>query len=639
MSSPQHTHLPATDARRLGFRLHLRGETAEAAAVYDSALLDDADETELALFYAAAASTSWAQGDLETCRSRAALAMAHAERTGDDEALGWAWTAQALLATLDGDPHAEGFAYARASRHAARAQDVVTQVRLFINVSDRLTGMGSYQPAITQLERAFTLLDEHPQPLMEALAHENLGRALLGLGRLDEALEQFEQARHRWLGAGAPQLRTALLGIGDTHLALGNASQAASAYREVIRLSEDGADPHSLVPALAGLARATVVDDPQECDEALDRALDHPVKIAPVAVYLAAGWVALARGMHNVAVAHGREAEREAGRRQDSGGMAEALELLSLAVNPDRRDGRLTEAQMIWLENGDVVRRTTSDIVLARQTGDLCAERAARARLRSLGVHDDTDRVAGPLLVLGTPPKAEVELHTLGAFSVTRQGRRVGDTEWRSPEARTLLQLLAAQLGAGVTVSSAAEALGTDRAGVLAALEDLRAALDPTASHADDHYVRHEGDALALRPRTVALDAVDFRTDAELALACAADSSPRAPALLERAAALHTGRFLDDVEADWAEETREELARLSREVRRTLAAHWTGCPERAVPWLVGLVHEDPTDSGAQLALVRALGAVGRQSEAARYYAEYSQRVRELGGTVEPMPTG
>src|SRR5690606_19839969 len=234
MSSPQTTRLPATDARRLGFRLHLRGETAEAAAVYDSALLDDADETELALFYAAAASTSWAQGDLETCRSRGALAMAHAERTGDDEALGWAWTAQALLATLDGDPHAEGFAYARASRRAAREQDVDTQVRVFISVSDRVTGMGSYKQAITQLERAFTLLDEHPQPLMEALAHENLGRALLGLGRLDEALEQFEQARHRWLGAGAPQLRTALLGIGDTYLALGNASQAASASREVI---------------------------------------------------------------------------------------------------------------------------------------------------------------------------------------------------------------------------------------------------------------------------------------------------------------------------------------------------------------------------------------------------------------------
>lgn len=634
------TRYRAPEARRIGFQLHLRGQTSEAAEVYDAALLDGADATELALFYAAAASTSWARGDLETCRTRTALAMTNAERSGDDEALGWAWMAQALLSTLDGDPHAEGYAFSRASRYATRAQDTVTQVRIFVNLSDRLTAMGNYEQAITQLERAFALLDEHPDPLIEALARENLGRALLGLGRLDEALEQFEQERRRWLDVGAPQLRVALLGIGDTNLALGNASQAASAYREVIRLSENGIDPHSLVPALAGLARATVVDDPEECDRALDRALDQSVKIAPVAVYLAAGWVALARGMHNVAVTHGREAEREAGKRQDTGGMAEALELLSLAANPDRRDGRLAEAQMMWIANGDVVRSTTSDVVLARRAGDLGAERAARARLRSLGVHDDTGRIAGPLLVLGTAPKAEVELHTLGAFSVTREGRRIGDAEWRSPGAHRLLQLLAARLGGHIHLRDAAALARApeEMEALIDDLEELRTTLDPARAHPRHHYVDLDGDVISLDSRTVSVDAIDFRSDAQFALACAADGSPRAAELLESAAALHSGRFLDDVDEEWANAPREELAQLSRSVRQALAEQWSHQPERAVPWLVGLVHDDPYDSTAQLALVRALGAAGRPSEAARYYAQYTQRMREVGGTAEPMPS-
>src|SRR5690606_23851172 len=110
------------------------------------------------------------------------------------------------------------------------------------------------------------------------------------------------------------------------------------------------------------------------------------------------------------------------------------------------------------------------------------------------------------------------------------------------------------------------------------------------------------------------------------------------PALLERAAALHTGRFLDDVEADWAEGTREELARLSREVRRTLAAHWSSCPERAVPWLVGLVHEDPTDSGAQLALVRALGAVGRRRERTRHAPSRARPTTWVTSAPQNAPT-
>ncbi len=640
------TRYPAAEAQRIGFRLHLRGDYPAAAEVFGAAQLEDATPAELARFYAAAASTSWAQGDIDGCRSGVALAYAYADRSQDDEALGWAWAAKALLAALDGDPHAEGHAFSRASRHAARAGDVTTQTRIFNNLGNRLTTRGHHEQAIAQLEKAFAMLDRNSDPALAALIdpviRENLGRALLGLGRCVEARELFEQARRRWLEAGAPQVARALLGLGDTNLALGNASRAASAYREVIQLSDGSSALHELVPALAGLARATVVDDPDECDRALDRALDLPSRVAPVVVHLAAGWVALARGLRHVAISHAREAEREAGRQEAATGLADALELLSLAVNPDRPDGRLSEARMIWIENQDAVRSMTNEVIMARRSGDLGAERRARAGLQSLGVRDDTDRIAGPLLILGTAPRARVEVHTLGTFSVTRDGRRVSAVEWPSAQARTLLQVLAACLGRGISRAELTRRLWPNgdvpEDGLSRVISELRGVLDPLREHTPDDLVHVDADVVTLDPQEVSVDAAVFLGAARFALAASEQGSPRAAELLASAAALHTGRFLDDRdEEDWVLTTRSELFRLSRAVRHALAREHADQPEIAIPWLIGLVHDEPYDGVAQLELIRAFGAAGRTSEASRYYAEYVDRMREAGRVPEPMP--
>lgn len=643
-----HTSYRAAEARRVGFRLHLRGEFTAAAAIYDDADLEGASDADLATFYAASASTRWAVGDIEGCRALVGLAVEHADRSQDDEALGWTWVTQGLLATLDGDPQAEGYAFARAARHAARAGDLTTEARLFNNLGHRLTVRGFHEQALIQLERAFARLSQHPDSetarLIDPQLRENYGRALRGLGRNDEALAQFDQARRRWLELGAPQARRSMLCIADTHAAMGNASRAASAYREVIRLSDDGSALHSLVPALAGLARVTVVDDPDECDAALERVLDLPSQIAPVTVQLAAGWVALARGNHPLAITYGRVAERESGRQESAPGQAEALELLSLAVSPDRPDGRLAEARMMWVESEDHIRRSINDVLLARRAGDAAGERAARARLRSLGVRDDADRIAGALLVIGEPPRAGVEVHTLGAFSVTRDGHRVTPAEWPTARSRGLLQVLAAALGHPVSVSVVArrawgEGGPGDAAAVAQVVEELRTVLDPMHEHPRHHFVDLDGDLVSLDPRTVAVDAVDFATDARFALACAADGSPRAAELLESAAALHTGRFLDgSPDHDWVRTTRARMFQLSQQVRHALVDQWRSEPTRAVPWLVGLVHDDPYDREAQLGLVRALSAVGRTSEAERYYNEYSRRMAEIGEPVDPMPS-
>lgn len=637
---------PVLDARKRGFRLHLRGEFIAASEVYESADLQDADDAELAIFHAAAASTAWARGDVEDCRRRVEHAIEHAERSQDDEALGWAWVTRGLLATLDGDTHLEGLAFARAARHAAKAGDLITQARLFNNLAHRLTVRGYNEQAIIQLERAFALLAQQPDPeiagLIDAQLRENYGRALRGLGRNDEALAQFDQARRRWLEVGAPQSRRALLCIADTNAALGNASRAASAYREVIRGSDAGSALHSLVPALAGLARVTVVDDPEECDQALDQALYLPSPVAPVVVHLAAGWVAMARGKRALATHHGREAEREAGRQESAPGQAEALELLSLAESLDRPDGRLAEARMMWVESNDAVRCGINDVMLARRAGDAGAERAARARLRSLGVREDACRIAGPLLVLGEPQRGDVEVHTLGAFSVTRDGERVTAAQWSTPRSRTLLQALTASLGHPVSDAVLARRVwdGSPEAGPLRdVVEELRDVLDPSGLHPRDHYVDSDGEVVWLDSRTVSVDAHDFASEATFALTCAAEGAPRAGAALESAAALHTGRFLDgSPDLDWVRTTRARLFQLSQQVRHALVAHWHEQPARAVPWLVGLVHDDPYDHDAQVGLARALSAAGRSSEAERYYLEYAREMERAGTTVAPMPT-
>lgn len=639
------TPYPAADATRIGFRLHLRGDFSAADAAFRAAVTEGASESDLAVLHAAAASTSWALGDVDTCRARSALAHELAERSGDDRALGWAWVSRALHATLDGDAFAEGHAFLQAARHAARAGDTLTQTRIFANLGHRLTTKGHHQEALKQLDRAFNLLlgatDAEEASLIEAQLRENYGRALRGLGRCREALAEFESARRLWLEAGAPQVRRALLALADTNLVLGSASRAASAYREVIQLSEGANALQSLAPALAGLARATVVDDPEECDRALQRVLDMPSGVAPVVVHLAAGWVALARGMRQVAIGHGREAEREAGRQEDETGLGEALELISLAMSPDRNDGRVAEARMIWIENEDALRIVTSEVILARRSGDLVAERDARARLRSLGVRGDTDRIAGPLMALGREPSAAVEIHTLGAFGMTRNGARVGPAAWPNQDSFTLLKILLSCLGRGISRAEVVRRLWPDGAlpvdGLTRAVEDLRTVLDPHGHRARDEWVRVDADVVTLDPLEVVIDAVAFERAARFSLSAFEQKLPRTAEHLEVAAALYTGAFLEGEDARWVIATREGLAALHRRVRQALVEQRGTDPEQVVPWLIGLVQEDPYDGDTHLELVRALTAADRPSEASRSYAAYTMRMAEVGRAAEPMP--
>lgn len=606
-----HTRYTADEACRVGFDLHLRGEFVAAARVFDEAVTDGAPTADLARLMAAAASTAWAQGEVERCRVLVADALRLAESSGDDAALAAALTAQGLLGMLDGDDNLAARASYLAGHHARAAGDEDTQVRILINLAVRANVAGRHQVALTSVADALDLQPQMPA-LVRAHAEYVRGGALLALGRVDEAFATFDDARRIWQRFGAPQGALALHGIGLTNMARGRASQAAAAFREAIGLARRQHGAQMLVPSLAGLARVTVTDDPAECDEALDEAREYPIGVWRSHVELAEGWVALARGQRRQALDRGRTAEREAGRRHDEAGLAEALELISLATRTDRPDGRLTEARMLWEEHGNAVRVLTNEIVVARLSRDPAAESTARRRLRGLGVREDSERIAGPLLVVGSPSAAAVRVHALGAFTVEREGELVAQGGWGSPRTRRALTILAGATD-GISREELVALLGpADDASLDETLARCREVLDPLARHAPDQFLRERAGLLVLDPYDVEVDVARARRAAYACLG--ASTSERHE--LEAAIALFTGQFLEELDEPWAWDVRRELTELSRALRRRVAMV-APSPEQALRWWSVLAHEDPADDEAAREVGRLQRVVEGPDEALR----------------------
>src|SRR5690606_12739507 len=129
-----------------------------------------------------------------------------------------------------------------------------------------------------------------------ALAHHNMGDALLGLGRLEEALHAYRRAESLWSRAGSPMRAHAAMDIGEAYRLRGLPTQAAAAYRDAVAVADVTRSAQVLVPALAGLNRTLVEDDPPAAREALSRCLRTPAALGDVGARLAAGWLALDAG-------------------------------------------------------------------------------------------------------------------------------------------------------------------------------------------------------------------------------------------------------------------------------------------------------------------------------------------------------
>lgn len=628
--------LPAAVAWRVGYGHHQSGRFVEALGYYARADLTGAGMADQAQLYAARASSLWARGEAGASRECADEALRLALACGDDSAVAAAWVAQALVAAQGGDRNANRRAYAKGLAAAERAGEVLTQLRIHTNLGSLEVEEGHYREALGHLDRAMTLWDVDIAPHIRALTCINRADALLGLGRVEEALADAEQAREWTRGSDSPLLGQALLAIGEVNRARGTATQAAAAYREAIGFGRFAGDAQVLVLALSGLARVVALDDPDEAAHLVRQALGQPAALGQVVPLLSAGWVALAAGELDLAAQRARQAVDEAGRRHGAPGQAEALELQALARPDARSHALLGEAAQLWLASGHVIGLATNEILRARLSHDAVAEQVARRRLRALAVRDDALRVAGPLQVIGPGEAPAIAIRTLGSFTVLREGTPVPSSAWQSRRARDALKILAGARGRAVTREELCEHLwpGVPHTGarLSVVLSTVRSVLDPGRTHPPDHYVTADRHSVRLDPATVEIDAVLFHQEARVALGRSRRDPAEAVEHLERAAALYTGPYLEgDVSSDWSIQTRAELLALAQSVRRELAGLLAerGDAEGAVRWLLALIADDPYDEPAYQLLLRCLHAARRHGEVRRYYRAYAARMGQI----------
>jgi len=641
--------LPMAAAWRLGTAHHYRGEYPAALAYFEAALGDpDPDPVDRARFLAGHASVLWAQGNAGAGRRVADEAMAAACACGDDGAIGAAWVANGLVEAHAGDRTANLLAYERALAHAERAGDVITVVRVRNNLGSRHVEAGRYCQALEELDSAVAVSEDHCVGLASAMVSVNRAEALLGLGRLEEAVGEIAIATEQFRGAEAAHLLAfALLLEADAHRVRGNATRAHAKYVEAVERAEASGNAQVLGPAMAGLAETAVADDPAASRAHAKQALDQPHTVGDVIALRAAGWVALGQGDLEAAEMWAARALAEAGRRDQLGELADALELRALtrwASTGDVHDalGQLAEAADAWREVGSAIRSAVNRIISARLVGDRGAEEAGRQALQALGVRADADRIAGPLHVLGALGAAEVAIRTFGTFAVSVSGTPVPASAWPSRKSRQLVQVLAARRGRAMSRATLAELLWPgvrDTSGRLSvALSTARAVLDPGRQHGADRYLTSDRSHARLDPTTVSIDIVEFERLARAALDAVRSGSADAVPLLQAAASLHPAPFLADESVDeWADATREEMLRLAIEVKRSLAARLfeLGATEQAVGWLMAVITEDPYDEPTHHELVRVLAHARRHGEARRAYRTFAARMAEL--EIAPVP--
>lgn len=636
--------LPPGLAWRMGLLRHFGGRLDEAFAAYGRAD-ESGEDRDVALLLAWRASAHWLRGERDSCRRDAERAFAVAAAVRDPQALAAAHTVLAMLAALEGDRGANDTHYLRALEHAQQAGDVLQLIRVRANRGSRHVEECAYEEALVELDLALRLADLAGFAAFRALALTNRGEALAKLGRFDEAVADLEAARDLYQRLDSRMVSYPLEKLGEVYRWRGRWALARAAYEEALRQAEASGDLQGLVPALSGLARVVVGDEPEEAARLVERALSLGDGMHAVNVQLTAGWVALTRGGREAAASHASTAAAIARSRRDRAGLAEALELGALASPeaPGASD-RVEEAAGIWRDLRSPVRETRAELVAALVTGAPEEARRAEERLRALGAKGYGWTVSR------LPPRegqGAVVVQSLGRFRVTRDGEPVPLAAWQSRKARDLFKMLVARRGRPVPRDALMEALWAEqgrealgnRLSVL--LSTVRAALDPHKRHEPDHFVGADRNAVWLQAEHVTVDVVGFLAAAGRALELRRAGSPDAGDRLAAAEASYTGDFLEeDAYEDWAIGLREEAGAVYTQVVRALAtdAAVRGDADAATRFHLRILERDPYDEPAHLSLVATLEAAGRHGEARRRFRAYCARMDEIGVESAPFPS-
>lgn len=635
--------LPASVAWRMGLIHHHRGDLAAALALYEQGRVGPGDSRDRALVHAWAAAAHWLRGDLDDCRKSAEDAVDLARESDDDQALAAAHTALAMLAAMEGDRRANDAHYLRALRHAERADDVLQLIRIRTNRGSRFLEEGYYRDALAELDGAIHLADLSGYANFRALALTNRGQVLARLGRPEEGARDLEAARAAYESLDSRMIAYPLAQLGDLHRTRGETALARAAYEEAIAAAEPSGDLQGLVPALAGLALLLVDDDPEAAQRLAARSAATGPALGRARGLLAAGWVALRRGLPHDAERRAAEAAEVARGARDRATLAEALELIGRAGG---ERSSLEEARALWAALESPLGEARAELAMARITGGATGARmAARAErvFRQIGARALAVEAAELRSELGEAERSPIVLCELGAFRVIRDGVPVPVGAWQSRKARDLVKVLIARRGGAVNREVLQELLwpdedpGRSASKLSVALSTARAVLDPDKRFEPEYFLAADRAALWLEHVTIDLDA--FLTAAAEGLRLRGEArSEEAAELLATAEASYTGdAFEEDLYEEWAVPIREQARAAYVDVARALAedAAAGGDHDVAARLLLRVLERDRYDERAHLALVSSLVAGGRHGDAHRAFRAYCACMEELG--IEPSP--
>ncbi|GAA2208417.1 hypothetical protein GCM10009850_038750 [Nonomuraea monospora] len=636
----------ASVARRLAFIDHMRGDLDRALPMYERGHAHGLPPADAAMCAASMASVHWLKGDRAACAELADRALEQAMSLGDASALAMANTVLAMLAALDGDRRANDAYYLRALSYAERAGDLVQLIRIHANRASRHLDEAAYAEALAETEIAGRLSDLVAFAPFAALNVANRAKALIGLGRLEEAAAEAADAAARWEAMGSGLTGAGLNRLAAVHALRGDRRAAAALYRQVIARAEPSGEVQALSQALNGLAELLAADDPEEATKIAVRALRHVDGISGVSARVAAARVALAAGEPGRARTLLDEAEPAANDRRDHAALAAVAELRARLDG----DAKLAdEAVRRWAAVGDPIGRARAELVRAALAdpatgGEVAA--GVRERMHAIGCRALDDLIDALVARAGPPRGAKLVIETMGTFRVLRGSVPVPRTAWQSRKARDLLKILVSRRGGAIGRERLVEILWPEQEGEAVGLRrlnvmvsTLRAVLDPEHAWPADEFVVSDEGALRLELSGVE---VDVETFLELAAQASRleQAGRQAEALARWAAAesAYGGEFCEeDPYADWAVGLREQLRLAYVQAAARLATARAGdrrYDEAARYWL-RLLERDRYDERAHLGLVRVLDLAGRRGDARRRYRLYAELMREL--EVEPAP--
>lgn len=593
-----------------------------------------------ALVSAWTATAHWMLGDVAAATEHARAALDRAAAASDDRALAAAHIAMAMALKLNGDVAGTDEQYGHALRVARRAGDVVQQIRILVNQAHEHLSRAQYPQALDVAATAVSLAGAGGPAGIRIVAACNEAEALGRVGRFDEAVERYRDILPACQQMGSHRTATVLAGLGDLHRRRGWPEQARAAYEEAIRIARVSGEAQTLVPALTGLARVVALTDPTAAAALVDEAADRAQGAFEVAVQVAQGWIALARGDRAAATDLAERAAKDARSRREPAWLAETLELRAAAEEQPRalRDA-LTEALTIWRDAGATIDAdrvlATMDAIPDASTEDRVAAMMARQRQAAAGVRGDAVTVP---LAFGAAAPIWVHIQTFGRFDVRVRGNPVPPTAWQSRKARDLLRILVARRI--ITRDELAELLWPEddpartghRLSVLLSL--VRTVLDPDRSGPVDQYVVADRSGIALDRTRVRIDVEEFLAD--VAHGCRLyEQGALAEARSALAAAVRTYAgepFADDPYPDWTSGLQERARAARLRAQRTLArlARRAGDTDEALGHLLSILEHDPYDEDAHRARIATLVAAGRHGEARRAHTRYVDAMRSIG---------